>query len=71
MVDCPVCGKELTPPTIRCSICGAEVHRRCGKKLVGKWYCKGCYKEAKKEARYERMAQRSATFSGRKPGRIW
>jgi len=27
---------------------------------MGKSYCKSCYKKGKKQARYERMAQRDA-----------
>lgn len=71
MVDCLVCEKELAPPTVRCSKCDAEVHRGCAKKRVGKWYCGECYKEAKKEVKYEKMARRARTFGGGKPGKIW
>jgi hypothetical protein len=37
---------------------------------MGKFYCKNCYRAAKKQARFERMAQREA-LAGGKPGKIW
>jgi late competence protein required for DNA uptake (superfamily II DNA/RNA helicase) len=60
MADCPVCGKPLAPPTLKCDSCKVEIHKDCAKKTTGKHYCKSCFKEGKKLARYERMAQRAA-----------
>jgi len=37
---------------------------------MGKSYCKNCFKRAKKQSRYERMAQRDA-WGGGKPGKMW
>ena len=59
MAICPVCGKPLQPPIIKCASCGTELHRECAKKTLGKAYCKNCFKKGKKESRYERMAQRA------------
>lgn len=70
MPDCPTCGKPLEPPTIECSSCGAGLHRACAKRTMGKSYCKNCYKQAKKQARFERMAQREA-LGREKPGKMW
>lgn len=70
MPDCPICEKPLEPPTIKCTSCGVELHRACAKRTMGKSYCKNCYRQAKKQARYERMAQRDA-WGGGKPGRMW
>jgi len=36
---------------------------------MGKWYCKSCYKRAKKEIKFEQMAQRSSIFSTRRQGK--
>lgn len=55
---------------VKCSSCSAELHRACAKRTMGKSYCKDCYKQAKKQARFERMAQREA-LGGGKPGKIW
>jgi len=68
VVQCPVCGGELSPPTVRCSRCDMEVHRKCAKKRVGRWYCRRCYKEAKKEITYEKMARRADIFGRGKFG---
>ena len=70
MPDCPVCGKPLGPPTIKCSSCGSEIHRACAKRTMGKSYCRNCFRQAKKEARFERMAQRAA-LGRKKPGEMW
>ncbi len=59
MANCFVCGKPLEPPIVKCSNCGKELHRGCGKKTLGKIYCKDCFKKGKKDSRYERMAQRA------------
>jgi len=45
-----------------------EVHRKCAKKRVGRWYCRRCYKEAKKEITYEKMARRADIFGRGKFG---
>jgi len=37
---------------------------------MGKPYCKNCFRQAKKQSRYERMAQRDA-LGGGKPGKMW
>ncbi|MEM3421778.1 MAG: hypothetical protein QW835_02190 [Candidatus Hadarchaeum sp.] len=58
MPSCAVCGKPLEKATVKCARCGAEMHRQCAKKTLGKSYCRSCYKEGKKQSRYERMAQR-------------
>lgn len=69
-MDCPVCGKPLAPPSVQCSLCKAEVHRDCAKKLTGRYYCKRCYRQGKKMARYERMAQRRA-LGQHAPKKLW
>jgi len=67
---CAVCGKEIAGGKVKCEICGAEMHEECAKKIMGRRYCKRCYKEGKKRARYERMAQRS--MIGKKlPKKLW
>ena len=71
MSDCPVCGKSLVPPTVRCSTCTVELHRACGKRAIGKWYCKSCYKRAKRQIKFEQMARRSSIFDTKRPGKIW
>ena len=71
IVDCPVCNKSLTPPTVRCTTCGAELHRACAKHALGKWYCKNCYKKVKKQVKFEHMAQRASVFGSKKPGKVW
>jgi hypothetical protein len=71
MAECPTCSKLIEPPAVRCSNCGVELHRACAKKTLGRWYCKGCYKEAKKQAKFERMAQRASTFGAERPGKLW
>jgi len=71
MVDCTVCGKPITPPTVRCTTCSAELHRACGKHALGKWYCKNCYKKVKKQVKFEHMAQRASVFGSKKPGKVW
>lgn len=58
MPNCDNCGKPLERPIAKCAGCGAEMHRECAKKTMGKTYCKSCYKKGKKQSRYERMAQR-------------
>lgn len=70
MPNCPICNKPLEPPTVKCANCGTELHRACAKKTTGKSYCKECYKQGKKQARYERMAQRDA-WGGSRPGETW
>jgi late competence protein required for DNA uptake (superfamily II DNA/RNA helicase) len=70
MVDCPTCGKPLNARTVRCSRCEVELHRGCAKKTMGKYYCKRCYREGKKLARYERMAQRTALGQSA-PKKMW
>ena len=59
MPKCQICGRPLEPPTTKCAKCGTELHRVCAKKTMGKAYCKDCYREGKKQSRYERMAQRT------------
>ena len=71
MADCLVCGKPLAPPTVKCMSCGVELHRTCAKRSLGKTYCKNCYKQAKKQIRFERMAQRDSVFGAKKPGKVW
>jgi hypothetical protein len=71
MVDCPVCGKPITPPTVRCVTCGVELHRACAKHALGKWYCKNCYKKVKKQVKFEHMAQRASVFGSKKPSKVW
>ncbi|MDI6819677.1 MAG: hypothetical protein QMC89_02065 [Candidatus Hodarchaeaceae archaeon] len=71
MVECPACGKQLSPPTVKCSGCGVELHRACARRTTGKWYCKDCYKKGKREARFEHMAQRASIFGAKKPGKVW
>lgn len=61
-MDCPVCGEPLSAPTVKCSGCGVLLHKKCAKRTLGKSYCKSCYKQAKKTARYEIMARKSAMF---------
>ncbi|MCQ8898414.1 MAG: hypothetical protein NQU48_03130 [Hadesarchaea archaeon] len=56
MTSCSVCGKPVERG-VRCSTCGATLHRECAKKILGKFYCRKCYREGRKEARYERMRQ--------------
>lgn len=63
MVDCPICDGPLKEPVVECSSCGVEMHKRCAKKLSGKWYCKDCKKQGKKESRYEKMAKRDRAFN--------
>ncbi len=58
MPDCSVCGKPLSPPTVKCNKCHSEVHRGCSKKTLGQVYCRNCFKQGKKLSRYEKMAQR-------------
>ncbi|KUO42180.1 MAG: hypothetical protein AVW05_00430 [Hadesarchaea archaeon DG-33] len=70
MPDCPICGKPLESPMVKCSSCNAELHRACAKRTMGKSYCKDCYKQAKKQARFERMVQHEA-LGREKPGRMW
>jgi hypothetical protein len=69
MADCPVCKQPLTPPTVRCSNCGTELHKDCGKRGMGKWYCKDCYKRAKKGIKFEQMAQRSSILGPKRQGK--
>jgi len=71
MQERPTCGKSLTPPTVRCATCNAELHRACGKHALGKWYCKNCYKKVKKQVRFEHMAQRASVFGAKKPSKVW
>jgi predicted amidophosphoribosyltransferase len=71
MPDCSACGKPLAPPTVKCLSCGAELHRACAKRVMGRSYCKKCYKQAKKQARYERMAQRAEVFGAKRPTKVW
>lgn len=70
-MECPTCSRPLTPPILKCSTCGAELHRGCAKKVAGKWYCSGCFKRAKREAKFELMAQRATVFAVKKPGKTW
>ena len=70
MADCTICGKPLEPPTVKCATCGAELPHACAKRTMGRPYCKNCYRRAKKQARYERMAQRDVWGRGR-PGKMW
>jgi hypothetical protein len=55
---------------VKCANCDVELHRACAKRTIGKSYCKNCFKQAKKQTRYERMAQRDA-LGGGKPGKMW
>ncbi len=71
MPDCPTCNKPLSPPVVKCSSCGAELHRACAKHTLGKWYCKNCYKKVKKQVRFEHMVQRASVFGAKKPGKVW
>ncbi|MEM2866830.1 MAG: hypothetical protein QW098_06815 [Candidatus Hadarchaeales archaeon] len=57
MASCAVCGRPISESGVKCSGCGANLHRECAKKLLGKFYCRGCLREGKKQARYERMRQ--------------
>lgn len=70
MVNCAVCGKEIAGEKVECAICKTAMHRGCAKKISGKYYCKQCYKEGKKRARYERMAQR-AMIGKKLPKKLW
>lgn len=70
MPDCPICSKPLEPPMVKCTTCGSELHRACAKRTMGRPYCKNCYRQAKKQSRYERMAQRDALRRDR-PGKMW
>ncbi len=63
MAECHICGNTLEEPIVTCSNCGKEVHKECGKKLSGKWYCKDCKKKGKKKSRYEKMSQRDQAFN--------
>jgi len=38
---------------------------------MGKWYCKSCYRQAKKQIKFEQMAQRSSIFDTKRPGKVW
>jgi hypothetical protein len=69
-MDCPVCGESVTPPAVGCFICKVQLHRACAKKLTGKYYCKRCYRQGKRLARYERMAQREA-LGQTAPKKLW
>lgn len=62
MVECPICGEALEGTVITCSNCGKEIHKKCGKKVSGDYYCKDCKKEGKKKSRYEKMAERDQAF---------
>lgn len=69
-MECPVCGKPLTHPIVQCAICKVNLHRDCAKKIGGRYYCKRCYRQGKKMARYERMAQREA-LGQKAPKKLW
>jgi uncharacterized protein with PIN domain len=69
-MECPTCGKPLSPPVARCDICKEEIHRSCAKKLTGRYYCRRCYRQGKRMARYERMAQRAA-LGQQAPKKLW
>jgi|YelNatPaOPRAMG01_1025707.scaffolds.fasta_scaffold436063_1 hypothetical protein len=60
MSECPICGKPIETGAVKCASCGIEIHKECAKRTMGKNYCKECYRKAKKESRYERMAQRDS-----------
>ncbi|MFN4133654.1 MAG: hypothetical protein ACK4GQ_04730 [Candidatus Hadarchaeales archaeon] len=70
MAECPACGKLISPPTVKCTKCGVEMHRGCAKKTMGKFYCKQHYREGKKMARYEKMAQMDA-LGQKAPKKLW
>ncbi|MEM2282931.1 MAG: hypothetical protein QXH26_05295 [Candidatus Hadarchaeales archaeon] len=69
-MPCAECGREIEARGVRCSTCAAALHRECAKKVLGRWYCRRCYKQAKKTAKFELMARRD--YLERKlPKKIW
>jgi len=70
MVSCAECGREIKGESVKCTTCASILHRECSKKVLGKWYCRKCYKPAKKSAKFELMARRDY-LTKKLPKKIW
>jgi late competence protein required for DNA uptake (superfamily II DNA/RNA helicase) len=69
-MQCVECGREIKERGVKCSTCAAALHQECAKKVLGKWYCRRCYKQAKKSAKFELMARRDY-LTKKLPKKIW
>lgn len=70
MTQCGECGREIQGRGVKCATCSIPLHKECAKKILGKFYCRKCYKQAKKTAKYELMARKD--YLVRKyPKKLW